>query len=190
MPYSEMLKRKNLIPIICGFCLYLISSCCQEKDGAFWFPKEAIQYYNDNIAIDYYSPELGSLENYWVCSIDTGHSIFDYGGYCGKQDHYYPILYDVILNSCENERYFHINISPDTIVKVIFEYDGNKHDYFKFNYNSVEKFQVEVNGIRYNDVVKQNGMDDDSIKAFFFSLNYGILKYEFDEITFNLLPNE
>ncbi|MFO7669392.1 MAG: hypothetical protein R6W31_07015 [Bacteroidales bacterium] len=184
------MKRQSRIFVLSGLCIFFISSCCREGDSYFWFPKEAIQYYNENVAIKYYSPELQSEENYFVCRIDTGHSIFDYGDFCGRQDHYYPILYDVVLDSCENEKYFRITIAPDTIVKVIFEYGGNRHDYFKFNYTSEEKFQVEINGIKYNDVIIQNGTVNDSIEAFSFSLNYGILQYEFNEITFNLLPNE
>jgi hypothetical protein len=184
------MKRQSRIFVLSGLCIFFISSCCREGDSFFWFPKEAIQYYNENVAIKYYSSELQSEENYFVCRIDTGHSIFDYGNFCGRQDHYYPILYDVVLDSCENERYFRITFAPDTIVIVIFEYSGDSHDYFSFDYTTLEKSQVEINGIMYDDVIKQNGSGDDSIRSFSFSLHYGILQYEFDEITFNLLPNK
>ena len=170
--------------------VFILGSCCNEEDSHYWFPDEAIRYYNTNDSIIFYSPELESIAEYIVCSIDTGHSIFDYGDFCGRQDHYYPIRYDIHLDSCENERFFRINISPDSLVIVIFNYDKDRHDYFNFDYRILTKSQVEINDVIYEDVIEYNDPKSDRVRSFLFSLSHGILQYQSDSLTFSLVHDD
>ncbi len=187
------MKLNTKILIKCFLAtIYLINltSCCDKENGSFYFPHEAINYYNKYDTILFQDTISGIQEIHVICKRDTGLSVFEWGGWCGYEDYNYSKIYFLTKDSCLNFPYLIINISPDTIIEIILVPLDGHNVFYNSNFPLSPKKIVKLSGFVYDNIVtiESHGLFDGP--PILFNLKYGIIQYRSDTNTFNLINYE
>lgn len=176
-----------------SLCLGLLYSCC-EGDVYHYLPSEAGRYYIENDTIIFYSQDTEKYETYIVCKEVTSFSMEEFkGAWCSYFELFEKQYFDIFRDSCESERFFRVRnnknfgyISSDVSS---FYSEG---DYDVQYVNTINDFNhsLEIQGSTYTNLAILEFSANDSLKSILYSVEYGIVQYEFENITYSLLRDE
>lgn len=186
---NHMKKRIRNLSIGC-LCLLFIISCCNEKGRYYWFPEDAVRFYNDHDTITFYSSELNEYEVYPVCSRDTLLSLNEYMDRCNNADYLYSIEYSLVKDSCVADREFNIQINSDNSIYFHSIYSADHFENVFLLYNEFPKSTIVVLGKTYENTIELDNSFSDSLEFVIFSLEYGIIQFKFENVTFSLINDE
>jgi hypothetical protein len=154
-----------------------IHSCCLESDKHYYFPEEAIIYYNTNDTITYKDMGSGEEEKLVVCLRDTFMSYEEVGGVlCSVQVYFYTAAYFLDLDSCNGNPNFIIHVKPNNYGRVIWIYNDSIVVNHTFTYEKDLQFDIELLGKKYYNVVKIEDQDWKGAEILF-NLEYGLIQY-------------
>lgn len=180
--------------VICIFALFTIGSCCTEKDRVYWFPDEAVRYYNENDTVTFYCPEFDLYESYIVCNRDTSKTIEQYheSPYCEPTVIKYSLRYILYLDSCGSSKHITVFIdtpNPGNIRVSIYQPDsdsGGSH----VSFDESTKFSTDVFGFSYHNVIEIPGSESYEIPSILFSYEFGVIQIKYEDRTFSLVNND
>ncbi len=187
--------KKIINTLVAGLiCLLIISSCCYKKDQVYWFPDEAIRYYNDHDTVKFYCPESDIIESFIVCERDTTITIeqYYYNQFCEYAVFTHVLSYLLFLDSCSSSSLILVsvnNLGPEHIHVSINEfgsYDGG----FGAEYDESKKFSIDVLDHTYSSVIELHDSESSEIPYILFSYEYGVIQIQFENQTFNLINDE
>jgi hypothetical protein len=175
-------------------CLLIISSCCNKKDQVYWFPEEAIRYYNDHDTLKFYCPESDVIESYIVCRRDTSIDIeqYYYNQFCEYAEFRHILSYKLSLDSCSSSSF--ILVSVNTVkpeyIQVSVRGFGSYDVGFGAVYDESKKFSIDVLDHTYSSVIEIPDSESSEIPFILFSYEYGIIQIQYENQTFNLINDE
>lgn len=176
-----------------SLCLGLLYSCCEE-DVYHYLPSEAGRYYIENDTIIFYSQDTEEYETYIVCYEETGFPMDEISGtWCSHfvlfENHYFELFRD----SCGSERFFRVrnNKNSGYISSDVSSFYSNEDSEIQ-NVNTINDFNqsFEIFGYTYKNLAIIEFSANDSLKSILYSIEYGIVQYEFENITYSLLRDE
>lgn len=181
--------------LLFGFMyLLLMNSCCNEKDRVYWFPDEAVRYYNEHDTVKFYCAESDVFESYIVCNRDTSQSIeqYYYNSHCEYTEYSYSLRYILYLDSCGSSQMIIVGIDnarPGNIDVSITTPDIDRVGNAVL-FDESRKFSIDVLGYTYHDVIEISSSGSSEIPSFLFSYEYGVIQIQFENKTFSLANNE
>jgi hypothetical protein len=160
----------------------------------YWFPDEAIRYYNDHDTVKFYCPESDVIESFIVCSRDTTIDIEQnyYNQFCEYAEFTHVLSYLLFLDSCSSLSYMLVlvnNLGPERIQVSINEF-GSYDGELIVEYDESKKFSIDVLGHTYSSVIRLPDPKSSEIPFILFSYEYGIIQIQFENQTFNLINDE
>lgn len=172
-------------------CLLIISSCCYKKDQVYWFPDEAIRYYNDHDTVKFYCPESDVIESFIVCSRDTTIDIEQnyYNQFCEYAEFTHVLSYVLYLDSCSSSSLILVSLNTfgPEYIRVSIRGFGSYVGGFGAEYDESTKFSVDVLDHTYSSVIELHDSESSEIPFILFSYEYGIIQIQFENQTFNLI---
>ena len=160
----------------------------------YWFQEGGIKYYLEHDTIRFYCQETGEYKVYPVCAIDTLKDIVEepVHFWCSSDYIYYAIEYRLYMDECGADQYFLIELSDEesSSVEIYLIYSEDKHDGITISYDEYEKSTFEALGKLYDNTIEIEFPAGDSLNSVIFSLEYGIIQYQFLDITFSLINDE
>ena len=200
---GKMFKQSLLFLI--GFGLCLVYSCCNEEDVYHALPGDTGRYYDDNDTVVFYSPETETYDTFLVCYRSDGFLGDEFRGtYCSWLEYFHRKWYELCLDSCGTERVFtsgtkrvfiinfhRIATGSDISLKSYYEND----EYSDIAHVLTDTSQVlsrNINGFTYDDVYPCSfySFANDSLKSALISMEYGIIQYNYEFVTYILLNDE
>jgi len=174
--------------------LLLISSCCNQKDRVYWFPDEAVRYYNDHDTVKFYCPESDVFETYVVCVRDSSVSIEQYHAnqFCEYAVYRHTLDYRLSLDSCGSSNFIKVainNLRPGYIHASVYK-NGSYNGVFGADFEDCTKISIDVLGYTYHNVIEIPGSEMSHIPSILFSYEYGVIQIQEENQTFSLINNE
>jgi len=155
-------------------------SCCLKKDKIFWFPDEAVQYYDNHDTIVFMDNISGEFDSLIVCSRETLQSIEDWGGsYCDYKEIFYERKYLLSKDSCQQDKFtFIVHVLAKGSISVFVNLPDGSSGFYNMAapYDETPKVEIDIQGKTYTDVVR---VTNSQIPGSWILINYlyGILQY-------------
>ena len=184
------MRNRTKFLFFASIILLVISSCCHDNE--YWFPDEAVRYYNDHDTIKFYCPETDKYEVYPVCGTDTTVRVEPYYGLCDYTDSFYGKQYELYRDSCESTKKILVLVKysvQDDIIVSVSESENNVF-YNTANFGKTQKITIDVLGHTYKDAIRIPGTEWGDIISLVFSYEYGIIQMQYADQTLSLINDE
>ena len=175
-------------------CLLVLSSCCDQRDEVYWFPDEAVRYYNEHDTVKFYCPENDVLESYAVCTRDTPIQIeqIKHNQFCEYVVYRHTLYYKLDIDSCGSSKsiVIFIDLSRSGNISVSIAHPDNDQGRFSTYFHENTTFSINVIDHTYHNVVEISGSESSEIPSILFSYEYGVIQINYENQTFSFVNDE